>query len=345
MEGKLKDKIVFGENGRSNATYYSNDLEEIGSFVNEGWKFELDYNGKGVWLRSPDIWLVDLSDIQKINYYGNPIINLAYFNYLNELIKSNNIRPYIKKVICKNKIYYNGFEFEISSGLVLETEVRILGSDTRLNTLKKDLFQDFYESKEYKQYFNDSKKFLGKTEIIKQSHIPFEDQDKSIREFYKNIQNLYNGINDHVEYYPKIINNFIEQLPPHDNLVLIPSGCFKYLSSLLSKENIDKIMFWEFHVNKHIKKNVTLFKKDLKNKNVLIIDNLYSGKTMDHMSNLIKKKGGNPIRLGLFPKSAYSIRKTDYVFFIDRVIKTTSINPSKEWYLELYKKVLKVKRK
>lgn len=336
----LKNHLVFGENGRSIATYYTLNLEEAKDYIDNGWSYEIDYKGNGLWLRAPDEWLVDLTDPFKIYYYGNPIVNVAYYNFLKSLAKKNQLKEYIDFVISNNKIFYKNFEFAIADGPVLQSEIRILGSDDRLKNLKHDLIKSFVKGFYYNSYYSEAKECLGKIKSIQFSYKFKEPISTKEAEFYHTLNKYLKIVDEKSEINHKVLKNLKKQLPNCDIIVLIPKGCFKYMSSIIDETNIDKVMFWEMHVNSHVNKCFTLFSKDLKGKRVLIIDQIYSGKTLEIIKNLVSSQGGIPITLGVFPKSIFSLNNADYVVFLDQVVATSDIERSEDWIIKLYKKYL-----
>jgi len=338
---KFSSKIVFGENGRSIATYYTRNLSEIHDYLAHGWTYEIDYKGKGFWLRAPDEWLVDLTDPFKINYYGNPVVNLAYFNYLKSYADKRQLKEYINFIISNNKIFYKGFEFSVADGPVLQSEFRIIGSDKRIKTLKRDLFKSFIENASFDKFLSEAKKSLGKIKHIENIHLEKNNYTPKIQEFYDTTNFHLKAIGNKTKESINVIPNLIQQLPKFDVMILIPNGCYKYMNSLINESNVDKVMLYEMHVNSHVNQCFTLFEKDLRGKTVLIVDQIYSGKTLQIMKNLIIQEGGVPITLGMFPKCRYSLNYVDYVTVLDKVIKTSKVDDSNDWIFKLYKKILK----
>ena len=82
-------RVIFGENGRAMAAYKTKNSEEVKEKKELGWTATLIDKAQTYYLRSPDTWLVDLSDFFKVNYYGNPIVNLAYYLFLTNKHKNN----------------------------------------------------------------------------------------------------------------------------------------------------------------------------------------------------------------------------------------------------------------
>lgn len=338
---ELNKKLVFDEYGRSTAYFYTEDKDIINEKIKKQWTRLKGHTCEpGVWLRSPDTWLADLTDFNKVFYYGNPIINFAYFDFLHNLQTSGSLDGFIKYVVSRRKVFYAGFEFAISTGISLETEIRLLGSDSRLDTLKRDIFINFLNSQDYYKYFNNAKTFLEKTRDIYQNVLPYEELDYRVKEFYEKLKSFYACLNVNIKYSSLTIPSVSNNLPEHDILLLIPTGCFKYFSTFVNKENIEKVMFWEFHMNSNNNREYKLFEKDMCGKRVLIIDNVYSGKTINRIAELVKIRGGIPIKFGLFPKNEYSLRELDYFVFIDTVFKANDIPKRQNWCLQLYKKAL-----
>ena len=131
--------VVYGYSGRGIATRFTNDLMEIYDKSKKGWKYEI-VNGD-FWLRAPEIWLVNIVDPQKVLYYGNPTLNYAYYIFLQKLIATNSLYEYIESVVKSRSFFYKNFSFAISTGAVQEADIRVIGSDIRINNLKNDLFE------------------------------------------------------------------------------------------------------------------------------------------------------------------------------------------------------------
>lgn len=337
----IQDKIIFGENGRSIATYYTINLEEVNEYIANGWRYEIDYKGKGFWLRAPDEWLVDLTDPFKIYYYGNPIVNLAYYKFLNNFVVRNQMNEYLNFIISTNKVFYKNFEVRVATGPVLQSEIRILASDKRVTNLKHDLFKSFIEHPLYEKYLMEAKIQLGDVRDIVFKYKDDKNFTDNEIEFYNTTDSYLKAIGEKVKLNHKILKDLRLQLPDCDIIILIPNGCYKYMTSVIDDSNIDKVMFWETHVNSHVNKTYTIYDRDFKGKRILLIDQVYSGKTLEIMKDLIIKRGGIPIVLGMFPKSSYSLKSVDYVTFLDRVIPVKDIEDSDDLMVKLYTKILK----
>lgn len=337
---EFRKKVIFGENGRSIATFYSTNLCDVHEYVRKGWSYEIDYKGKGFWLRAPDEWLVDLTDPFKIWYYGNPVVNFAYFKFLKHYSDKKQLGEYINLIVKNNSVYYKDFEFEVADGPVLQSEFRIIGNDNRILSLKRDLFKSFIESSVYQEFLNEAKEYLGDIKELRIDHIEKSDYSPAIKEFYDRTNYYLKAIDCKTKEKSTIVKGLIEQLPEFDIMILIPNGCYKFINSLINDNNVDKVMFYEIHVNSHVNKCFTLFERDLTGKKVLIVDQIYSGKTLQIMKDIIIQKGGIPITLGMFPKSRYSLNHADYVTILDKVIKSSDIDFTKDWILKLYKQIL-----
>jgi hypoxanthine-guanine phosphoribosyltransferase len=150
-----------------------------------------------------------------------------------------------------------------------------------------------------------------------------------------------NAIIESIKYNPIKINNVVEQLPEYDVLILIPKGSFKYFSTFINEDNKEKVMIWEIHANRNVTGNMKLYCKDLHNKKVLIVDNIYSGKTMKIIKDLVIQEGGHPITLGLFPKSSSAINQLDYFMVLNKVYNSKEFINEKNWYIKYYTDAIK----
>lgn len=331
----FQKKVIFGENGRAMAAYKTKSSEEVKEKKELGWTATLIDKAQTYYLRSPDTWLVDLTDFFKVNYYGNPIVNLAYYLFLTNKYKNNALNDYINYIMSKKPIYYKNFQYVVVFGIVLETEVRLLGSDNRLNNLKKDIFSDFYKSSYFKQFYSRAQKmFKGSLDFGSMFDKEGERNDLALKLFKEKVPDSEN-----INFNFKIIDGLIPQLPEYDYLMLIPKSGYKYLSSVVDKDNYDKILFWEIHANTSIKSQKN-FNFNIKGKKVLVIDNIYSGKTMSIITELITKKGGIPITMGLFPKSFHSALGLDYFVIYNKVFCTKDFKYKKNWAVDSFVNVM-----
>jgi len=79
----------------------------------------------------------------------------------------------------------------------------------------------------------------------------------------------------------------------------------------------------------------------MEDKGVLILDNSYSGNTLIRAMSLVLNEGGRPSRLALFPKSKLSVVNPEYVLFVDKVLKSDTLDLSNtHWITDTYKEVL-----
>ena len=328
-------RVIFGENGRAMAAYRTKNSEEVKEKKELGWTATLIDKAQTYYLRSPDTWLVDLSDFFKVNYYGNPIVNLAYYLFLTNKYKNNALNDYINYIMSKKPVYYKNFQYVVVFGIVLETEVRLLGSDNRLNNLKKDIFSDFYKSAYFKQFYSRAlKMFKGKTDFSSVFHEKEEKNELAFKLFQEKVAEHKN-----INFNYKKIDGLISQLPEYDYLMLIPKSGYKYLCSVVDEASFDKILFWEIHANTSIKSQKN-FNFNIKDKRVLVVDNIYSGKTMSIITELIKKRGGIPITVGLFPKSYHSALGLDYFVYYNKLYSTKEFKYKKNWAVDSYVNVL-----
>lgn len=336
---KLKDYEIIGEYGRTEAYFVTDRLEIVVEYTAKGWKSWSLSNG--FLLRAPDTWLVDLSSPLKVFLKGerDPIINFAYYLYLKNF---SNLESYIERSFnLKNGII-------LSKGPSLESEIRIICSHKdELNLIQKKMFSSFLESNECKNYIKKAERFLGfiKNKCKIDYNKPIEAYPPRIKKLFKEISQNYSIINSSKRDLVRgdFIQGIVEQVdcyfPNIDVIVFVPYGCFKFLNSFLSKKNIDKIMFWEFHLHPFEQHNCKFKSKSFKGKEVLIIDQVYSGRTICALRNLVQAEGGKPITLGVFPKSSWAIKRCDFILFLNKIIPSYKIINLK--VEEIYREVLK----
>ncbi|MEI3434182.1 MAG: hypothetical protein V8R26_04055 [Clostridia bacterium] len=332
------NNISFVDYSRSGIVYYTEDLDELYNLTKKGWKFYCC--NKGFRLTPPEESIVDITNYDKSIQYQNLDFNLIYYKFLKKLLENNKLNSYINIILQENEIFYKDFKYLISSGPVLETEIRIFGSDKRIKKLKIDMVNKFINSKNYQ----DSRNKLN-LKLLETKNIPLSKRAEKEKVFFEEIKRKVSLIRDSNTYNEKIYKIYNMQLIENDNFdiyIFVPFGCFKYLSSFITIENVEKIMFWEEHAEKTRTNTFKLFSKDLKNKKILIIDNIYSGKTLEKLKTKIRIKGGIPYVLGLNPKNKNNILTSDYIMILNHIYKRNDLNIEKKDFFEnMYKKILK----
>jgi len=335
------DNLSYGDNGRGQVSFYTNEIEILNSKISRGWSFKKVK--KGFWLRAPECWITDITEPKKAYYYGNPIVSFAYYCFIEKLILEGNLELFIQSTINKNSISYSDFNFVISNGLVLEGEVRIIGSDERISNLKDLLFEEFYFGGIFNKFYKAAEDRMGPIEHIEIKKRALSDCSDELKSFYNRIEQLYGRIDDGGRYYnDTIVDAFPGKLPDSDYILFIPSGCFDYLSSFVNDKNYMNVILWEIHADRNNYNNFRCFYRDVKDKRVLIIDKSYSGKTLKFISSFIKEDGGIPSSVALYPKSKYSLKNTDYSILLNRFENSRDVNTSNsEWLKDYYCKAFR----
>lgn len=342
MNSIFSKNITYVEYARSGVVYYTDNIEKVNILKEKGWKYNQYTDGFRV--IPPEECIVDITNFRKVMQYNNPIINLAYYDFLNELIENNSLKKFINRIIDNDGIYYSDFDYLISNGPVLDTEIRIAGSDDRIEKLKMDMLEEFLDNPKYKIYIDNVNKEIGKPKILERYKQLLSERSIAEQFFYKELnQNIWlmkkmNCYNPNVD---KIYN--LDKIDEKNDVMLfIPFGCFKYLSSFTNKNNINKIMFWEIHAERNKGKTFKLFEKNLNGKNVLIIDNMYSGKTMKIAKKKVEALGGKPIILGINPKNKNNIVESDYSMILNNIFAKEELNiKDKEFFRNMYIKIFK----
>lgn len=324
--------------GRTKVCFVTNDLKVVADKVAKGWIFIKTV--KGFYVQAPEIWLVDIAEPSKICYYSNSIINnYAYFLYLKGLSKIELLK------IIKN-LLGDGQDVFLSHGPSLEVEIRIiLENKNNGGNLMFDLYSHFLQSRSYDRYLKEAKKIVSKDRAIKiQRDKDISDYSPKVSKFFSEIIKYYSLINlgKRDLYSRDFIERLQQQTDKHfsdaDIFIFIPWGCFKYIGNFISDKTVDRVMLWETHLLKYETHEHKFGKLSLKNKKVVIFDKGYTGGTLNKMAKMVKEHGGRPIKVAVFPKSRLAIKNSDYIFFIDKLIKSSDINISnKNYYVDLYK--------
>lgn len=328
---KLKDYLTQGEYKRSQIRLMTNNLEFVSNKISNGWSYFV--KNKEFLLIAPEQWMVDLSDPFKATFYTNNLnINYAYFNFLKDKIQ--------KQKLLKSNLF-------LSEGQALETEIRIIADNKeKAEFFARKIFNKFLTGPDYLKYLNEANVFLGKTKIIRIKDSATEKYPTKTKKLFLKIQKNYSWINFCKKdlSFPKTLiglsDQIFETFKNVDVFIFIPWGCFKYIPSCVNEEMIDRLMFWETHFGNYNQSGHVFLEKNLKNKKIVIFDISYTGSTINKMSKMVKKRGGCPIRVALFPKSRLAVKNADYLVFLDRLIKASDVDTSSlTWFFDLYKKI------
>lgn len=338
---KFSDYITDEYHGRTGGYMTTNDCNVLFDKIKNGWSFSLIKDG--FWLRCPDISVIDITDPFRVYKFGNKIVYFALFKYLKDLLNSKQINHEIDKILQHNDTKYKNLSYYISQGSVLEGEIRIGGSDQRINDLRDDILNTFLKNDEFKRYLKSAKSYLNNLKDISIMDLDFEVLDKKSINLINQLNILNETLyNKRKELNLKKLDGIIGNLPESDVLIFIPTGCYKYISSFINKETVKKIMLWEIHANKDICHSNKYLSKKIFNKKCLIIDQSYTGETLDMMAKLVKKEGGIPIKLALFPKNKLAVQRADYVLFLDKLIRSDLMELDDNWIDHYYKNILNI---
>lgn len=330
----FSENITFLDYVKSGVVYYTDNLDELYFLKNKGWKYSSC--SKGFRVNPPACVICDISDCNKIYEYQNVIFNFAYYLFLKNLIKNSKLNNFIDFIISKNFIKYKDFKYHILCSPIVETEVKIEGSDKRIFDLKIDLCMEFIKSKDYPEIFNYAFKKIKSYKLLNKKTFNNNNLSKNFQNFYNDLSNktslVKNGFTPLKNFYE--IDDKILDHVNYDILLFMPSGCYKFLQLFVNEKNYDKVMFWDFHLDKMKNTTYKLYDKNIKNKKVLIIDSIYSGKTLEIAKRYVKKSGGIPITLGVFPKSKYSIKPLDYALIINKVYQVSDLHVNSDTFFE-----------
>ena len=338
----LNDYVTYNpENGQSDVSMISTDMVLISELISKGWKsVQLPY---GYYLRAPSAWIVDMTDPFKILSFYSIYENLAYFLFLRNLCRKNKIYSFINDVINQNKHFYKDFQYTWVSGPIVESEYRIIGLDNRVKKLKENLYAAFFHCPQHNYYINLAENYLGETKHFSLANNPLCLQACNVQNYFHMLQNIFFNVGVKV-YNEKTITIDFQKLPTFDKILLSPTGCFDFLSTLLVSFNEDfkKYAFYEVHSDPHkignSQYNCNMQFGDV----VLAIDKIYSGRSVQLLAKCIKHYGATPIKIGLFPKSKAGIKMCNYVVIGNKLISSQEVDKYEDWVCSLYRRAYSI---
>lgn len=328
----IKQMEIFNKNiqfslyGRSGSIVRTRSIE-INEYLKEcGW---VSCCKKGIYrLNPPTINLVDIIDPEKAEQYQNIIFNYTLYQYFQPLNYNNMLEQYCNKVIKENEILFKDFSFHISVGPVLGYTIKIEGCDKRIYKLKTYLILNMLNDFNFiKLYNQNTKKFKKSNYFIQKENISEENINIQKKYIKKYNANTYKAKEKEVK-----VNYDEIQLNDFDYIIFILNGCFKILPYFDLKGLENKIIFWEIHVDKTKGIDKCYNIEKLKNKKVLIVDSIYSGKTILYVKEKLKLVTPYIKILGTFPKNDNVAGICDYNLILNKVVKKKSggVNIEKE---------------
>lgn len=321
----FKVNIQFSKYARSGCIVYTNNKSKCNILKKSGWNSyckDTTYR-----LNPPTLNLVDIVDIEKANQYQNFIFNYSLYKYFSLPNNKDTLKIYCADIIEKNKTVFRNFEFYISVGPILQYAIKIEGSDNRVYKLNSYLIAILMDNKDFMQLY---KKNIA---ILKNN---FNVEEENIKEENIKLQVEYMQ-KYHVNNYPckdkciKIDFNQIN-LDNYDYIIFILNGCFKILQYFDISKYKEKIIFWEIHMDESKGENKFYNIEKLIGKSILVIDSIYSGKTILFIKENLKNITKRNEFLGIFPKSNYAANICDYNIILNKVLKKkkSGINIEKE---------------
>jgi len=305
------------------------DINEIKKKLKQGW--ELRPAKYKFLLRAPEAILCDLSEV-----YTNPTFNLKEILTLFRVLNSLNLNDLISKITSK---YFPDLETVLLEGEHSNLEIRIAGSDKRVYAVPKVLYRTLKKSKFWKTEFLKIKDTLKNRKLrIKMKEI--NKCNKRTRNFYGKLikeYSIFGKIN-----LPNIaVYGFWKRIPQNDVYIFVPKAGIKYALGFIEETGqSENVMLWECHLSLDMTKELKIFDKKLKNKKVAIIDRSYSSNTLDYIGEKVIKEGGKIRKFALFPKSKRAIRHSDYFLFLDKWVRSKTIQFKKNWAEDLFIKIV-----
>lgn len=292
MINKIFEKnIQFSKYGRSGVIVLTKSKKIAKELEKAGWNCYL--KDETYRLNPPTLNLVDVVDIEKSLQYQNLIFNHALYKYIQILNKKKVLNEYFLKVIETHKIFFKDFAFHLSIGPILKYAVKIEGSDNRIYKFKTYLIEYILKDECFIKLYNKFIPLFTKLPNIEQEHIKRENI-----KLQENYIEQYEANNYKCKYKSFKIDFTQIELKKFDYIIFILNGCFKIIPY--------------FDLDKY------------KNKFVLIIDSIYSGKTMIYTKKILKNITNKINILGVFPKSDSVANICDYIIVLNKVIKKTA---------------------
>ena len=312
----FKKNIQFSKYGRSGAIVLTKNKSTAKELKQAGWNYYL--KDETYRLNPPTLNMVDVVDIEKATQYQNLIFNYALFKYIRILNQKRILNDYCLKAMESHKIFFKDFTFHLSIGPILKYAVKIEGSDNRIYKLKTYLLNYILDDREFIELYAKYSNLFSKPPNIEQEYI----KNKNIK-LQENYIKQYKANSYKCKKKSFKIDFSQIELEQFDYFIFILNGCFKIMPYFDLDKYKNKVIFWEVHMDEAKGLNKFSDLEKLKNKSVLVIDSIYSGKTMLYIKKILKNVTDKINILGVFPKSDSVANICDYITVLNKVIKKT----------------------
>jgi len=293
----------------------TDNVEEVCKLLSLGFSYQLA--NTGVVLRAPEDWIVDITDFSRANSLSHDFKSvIAFYLTLMDCFEKYGSDKFVKKILSNN-IFYDGFIFKITQSTRIWGEIRIIGSDSRVKQVRCDVYNYLKSTNEFISYFEYTEKNINCKNIVG-NKIPLKklihyDRYKNLFSYYEIVHGIkYETVN--------IVKTDLSFLPKVDFYLFAPKSCFEYMFNIIDENIYSSVSFLEVHAYNVSLSMIKCLEKNIKGKKVAIFDKVYSGKTMDILTNYVIDKGGIPIRIGVYPKNITNYISLDYIVFLDKVI-------------------------
>lgn len=314
----LTSLIDFGQD-RYTTEILTDNAEKVCELVSLGYSYQLA--DTGVVLRAPEDWIVDITDFSRIQSLSNDFKNIiAFYLTLMDYFEVYGSDNFVKNVLSTNVLYDN-FSFKVSQATRIWGEVRIIGSDIRVNQVKFDVYNYLKRTKRFllNRYYVDRNIGCRNFEMYKMPVKKIKHYDQ-----YKNLFSYYETVHGIRLEMVSIVKTDLSILQNADYYLFAPKSCFEYMFNFIDENRHAFVSFLEVHAYNVSLSMIKCFEKDIKGKKVAIFDKVYSGKTIDILTEHVIDNGGIPIRIGVYPKNITSYNLLDYIIFLDKVIPAYS---------------------
>jgi hypothetical protein len=322
---------------REDVVIASDDLSFVLEKVKQGW--QIRNSKKGVLLRSPEVWLADLTDPFKITRNGGIVENYAIYSFLRSKIQSNQFREFMDEILDNNQ--FSGLNTCLLNGESLDLQIRLAGSDSRVFDFRNALVRKIKTDKVWEETVKYTCDYLGADRKINVKSCSISEMGKTGADFYLLLKEFHK-LNFPTFPYFEIKECYTviwDKIPEADYYLFIPKSGFKYALGFVDfHKRFDHVFFYEYHAQNTVYEDSVLFEKDVSNKRVAIIDESYSGNSLSCVAGIMKAKGGVPLTIALFPKSYLAIQKSDYCIVIDKLLPSSAIADGENWDRQLYRK-------
>lgn len=331
-ETPLGLRVYNKDHRKENVVVVTDDIDVITKKRLKGWT---PMPGKRKWLlRAPEVVVCDLSEV-----HVNPTNDVQELYAFYNALKHTDFKELRRRMLSRPEFHnMDVIKYAGSDGC---PEYRVVASDKRVRGLPRAVLDMFRRASTWPRELEEAKSVIPTNRPVGLREKRIAECNETTQHFHGEVSVKYSHIQSavHSDVSDVVVYGYGHMIPKHDVYIFVPRAGLKYAFGFVEDTlDSDGVMLWECHIGQDLDKELKLFGKDLKGKRVAILDRSYSSGTLLYLRDEVRREGGIPYTIALFPKSKDAIRKCDGFLFVDRYFdkKPKNMKGNDTWYEDMF---------